>query len=155
LATKYYHQNQHELIVFNIRKNTVIAERNGLKSTIFSNDSILKNIDKSINLKSYLIGNFNKISNKNNVPSLLIFNNKKILILDSIAIYPTKIAPDLVIITKSPKLNLERFLQNCKPKLIIADASNYKSYVKIWKKTCFNQNIKFHSVSEKGFYRLK
>lgn len=155
LATKYHHQKQHELIVFNIRKNTIIADRNGLNSTIYSTDSILKNIDKNRQLESYLVGNFNNIKSKKTIPNLLIFKNKKILILDSVSIYPTNIEPDLVIISHSPRLNLERFLQNCKPKLIVADASNYKSYVKIWKSTCFKQNVAFHSIADKGFYRLK
>jgi competence protein ComEC len=154
IGTKYYHQNQKELIVFNIKKNSLIAVRNGQNTTVYANDSILKNIGKESHLKSYIVGNFSRIKNKKLLANLLFFNNNKILIIDSIAVYPTNISPDVLLITNSPKLNLERFLQNCKPKIVVADASNFKSSIKIWQTTCEQQKIPFHATTEKGFYRI-
>ncbi len=154
-STKYFHQKQKELVVYNIKKNTIISERNGEKTMIYSNDSILKNINKNNLLKSYLVGNFSKIQSKKELQNLLFFKDKKILILDSLGVYPKNINPDVLIITHSPKLNLERFLQNYKPKIVIADASNFKTYVKVWKATCLKNKIPFHSTSEKGFYRME
>jgi competence protein ComEC len=154
-STKYFHQTENELIVFNAKKNSIICERNGQNSTIFANESILENIEKNRLLNPYLIGNFATINSKKTISNTLFFKNKKILILDSLAIYPKTFSPNVVIITHSPKLNLERFLQVCKPKFVVADASNFKSYVKIWKATCEQQKIPFHATAEKGFYRLK
>ncbi len=41
-----------------------------------------------------------------------------------------------------------------KPQQIIADGSNYKSYIKLWKTTCEQEKIPFHATAEKGYYRL-
>ena len=61
---------------------------------------------------------------------------------------------DIIIIRNSPKINLDRLLQKINPEIIIADASNYKSYVVSWKESCKNKNIPFHSTYEKGYYKL-
>jgi competence protein ComEC len=153
-STKYIHQAEKELIVFNVKKNSLLCERIGQNSTIYANDSILKNIDNNRLLKPYLIENFATIQHKKSIQNNLFFNNKKILIIDSLAIYPKGFSPNIVVITHSPKLNLERFLQLCKPKSVVADASNFKTYVKIWKATCEQQKIPFHATAEKGFYKL-
>ena len=154
LGVKYLTQKEKELIVFNMQKNTLIACRNGKNTTVFSSDSILKSSSQNNLLTSYLVGNFSKIKSKKLVPNVLFFGGKKILILDSLAIYPNNIKPDYLIITQSPKLNLERFLQTCKPTTVIADGSNFKSYVKVWKATCEKEKIPFHATAEKGFYKL-
>ena len=65
------------------------------------------------------------------------------------------VAPDIAIITQSPRLNFDRFLNDCKPKLVIADGSNYKSYLKHWQESCKKQNIPFHATAEKGYYSIK
>ncbi len=152
LGSKFYYQNQKELVVFNVKKNSVIINRFGQKSTVFSNDIFLKTADNDSKIRQYLVGNFSSLQSKNQTPSLMFHNNKKILILDSLAINPNNLNPDILIITNSPKLNLERFLQVCKPKIVVADGSNFKTYVKIWKSTCEKSSIKFHSTAEKGFF---
>ncbi len=154
-GSKFYYQNQKELVVFNSNKNSIIIDRFGLKSRIFAKDSVMKNIDKNTNVTQYLVGNFSKIHSKKQTPNLLFFKNKKILILDSILINTKELKPDILLITYSPKLNLERFLKVCQPKTIVADGSNFKSYVKVWKSTCEKSGVEFHSTSEKGFFRLE
>ena len=82
---------------------------------------------------------------------------------DYFLFYSEKIKPDILIITHSPKLNLERLLNVCKPKEIIADGSNYKSYVRSWEATCrkekppFTIQMKRDSIKFKtnilGFFR--
>lgn len=56
--------------------------------------------------------------------------------------------------TQSPKINLERILQESRPKIIIADASNYRTDTQRWKATCEKEKIPFHATVEKGFYSL-
>jgi competence protein ComEC len=60
-----------------------------------------------------------------------------------------------VLLTNSPRINLNRLIDSLKPKYIIADASNYKSYAQRWKTTCMNKKIPFHSTYEKGAFVLK
>lgn len=62
--------------------------------------------------------------------------------------------PDILLLIQSPKINLERILKNSHPKIIIADASNSYSIQKHWKMTSLKQKIPFHSIGEKGFYKL-
>jgi competence protein ComEC len=45
-------------------------------------------------------------------------------------------------------------LRLLKPKIVVADASNYKSLQEHWKASCEKQKISFHAVSEKGYFKL-
>jgi len=148
-------KNQNELVVFNSKKNTLIAERNGDNVAFIANDSLLKTASKNKMLSTYLMGNFSHLTSKKKLQNLIYFNENKILILDSLGVYPTAIRPDIVVITQSPKINLERFLQTTKPKIVVADASNYRTIQQLWKATCLKAKIPFHDTGEKGFYRLE
>ncbi|WP_035668461.1 ComEC/Rec2 family competence protein [Flavobacterium sp. 83] len=147
-------QNQEEWVVFNSKKNTLITERNGKKITLYGNDSILKTCQTNNILTSYLVGNFSTLETKKRIQNTAFFNGKKILILDSLGIYPKNIKPDVLLLTQSPKINLERLFQSIHPKIVVADASNYKTLQKYWKATCYKQKIPFHATGEKGFYKL-
>ena len=150
LQAKYSNQKECELIVFNKKKNTIITERNGSKVTVFSN----KKVDEKSVIKSYLVANFCQIVQKRELSNLYYFKEKRILVIDSSGVYLDIIKPDIVVLTNSPKVNLKRLLISWKPQQIVADASNYKSYVKLWKATCRKEKIPFHDTSEKGFYKL-
>ena len=151
---KYSNQNNNEFIVFSKRKQTIITERKGNEVSLFANDSILNTTDDNLVLKSYLVANYCEIKTRQELSNLYYFKNKKIFILDSSAVYSKNIKPDIIIITQSPKINLERLFQIWKPKQVVFDSSNFKSYVKVWKSTCIKEKIPFHDTSEKGFYRL-
>ncbi|MGV3698071.1 ComEC/Rec2 family competence protein [Flavobacterium sp.] len=146
--------NRKELIVFNSRKTTIISERSGADVTIYSCDSILKRLDENILVQSYLVGNFCQITNKRKLQNLMYFKNQKLLVIDSSCIYPKEIKPDVLVIIQSPKLNIQRLLETYKPKLIIVDGSNFKSYVRLWEATCRKEKIPFHNTNEKGFYKI-
>ena len=154
LFNEYSTKTQEECFVFNIKKNTIITERKGTQVTVYSNDSILENIDNNLAIKSYLVGNFCKISAKKTLQNILYFNDKKVLLLDSSYVYSPNLKPDIVIIIQSPKVNLERLLQTLKPKQVVFDGSNFKTYVKRWEATCLKQKIPFHNTNEKGFYKF-
>ena len=154
LSIQWNIQNEQEWIVFNIKRNTLLVERNGENITIYANDSILKTAQKNNALKSYRIGNLSRLKAKKELQNLFYFNGKKIFILDSSGVFPKTIHPDIIILTQSPKINFERLLQTIKPKMVVADASNYKTIQKQWKATCMKQKIPFHATSEKGYYKL-
>ena len=154
LFSKNYYQKQEEFVVFNIKKNTIIAEKIGSKTTVFANDSILNLGKVNSNLNQYLVANFSKINGKKSIPNLLFFKNKKIMIINKQVVFLENENPDILIISGSPKLNLERYLTTCQPKIIVADGSNYKTYVNVWRATCQLQNITFHSTDEKGFFKI-
>ncbi|WP_395043611.1 ComEC/Rec2 family competence protein [Flavobacterium sp.] len=154
IEAKFSSQNKSEFIVFNKKKNTIITQRSGDKVILNSNDSILKTINDNLVLKSYLVANYCKIKKKKIVSNLYYFNNKKILIIDHSSVYLEDEKPDVVLITNSPKLNLERLFKIWKPKQVVVDATNFKTYIKAWKTTCRKEKIPFHDTTEKGFFKL-
>ncbi|PXY41596.1 competence protein ComEC [Flavobacterium cheongpyeongense] len=154
LFTKKNIQSQHEIIVYNTKKKTIISERDGEDVTFFCNDNVLNKASKNNIVNSYLVGNFCRLKNETKIKNMLYLNNKKIFIIDSSGIYPQTIQPDILIFIQSPKINLDRILKSLHPKIIIADASNSYSIQKYWKATCLKQKIPFHATSEKGFYKL-
>lgn len=154
IQAKYSSQNKEEFIVFNKKKSTIITERKGDKVTLYSNDSILKTTDDNLVLKSYLVANYCKIEKKKSISNLYYFKDKKILLMDSSAVYLPHEKPDVLVITNSPKVNLERIFKQWKPKQVVVDAANFKTYIKVWKATCIKEKIPFHDTTEKGFYKL-
>ena len=154
LETHWHEEQQKEWIVFNTPKSTLITHRNGAHITVFSSDYRKNQLSKNLALKSYAVANFAKVKSSQPIRNVAFFNNKKILILDSLGAYPKQVKPEVLLITQSPKLNLERLLQTFKPKIVVADASNYKTYIAYWKATCLKEKIPFHATGEKGFYRL-
>ncbi len=153
--TFYQLQIENETIVFNIRKNSLIINKVGETATVFQNNFDDKNNFTERTINTYVVANFIKDVKKDTLKNTYFFNNKKLLIIDSLGIFPINSKPDVVVLIKSPKINLERFLINCNPKIIVADGSNYKSYVKLWKQTCLKKQIPFHATAEKGFYKIE
>jgi len=150
--TAWQQRNGDELVIFNTRKNTVLALKTTEKLTLMSTDSLIKN---SSTVRSYIKDNFSTNISSQPLQNILWFNGKKILIIDKEAVYSPDTKPDILILTQSPKVNLERLITEIQPKGIIADATNYKSAVKLWKATCRKEKIPFHATAEKGFYSIK
>ena len=149
-GTHWKIQKQEELVLFNSKKTTLISERKGENVTLYQNGKEVKS--QAIN--SYVMGNFSEIKATKKLENLLFFKGNKILILDSVGVYPRNMQPDILVLTQSPKINLERLFQDLKPKIVVANATNYKTYIQLWKATCLKKKIPFHATSEKGFYRL-
>ena len=149
-GTHWNIQKQEELVLFNSKKTTLISERKGENVTLYQNGKELKS--QAIN--SYVMGNFSEIKATKKLENLLFFKGNKILILDSLGVYPRNMQPDILVLTQSPKINLERLFQDLKPKIVVANTTNYKTYIQLWKATCLKKKIPFHATGEKGFYRL-
>ena len=96
----------------------------------------------------------NKDIHKKPLSNVLYFKNKKILIVDSAAVYLQDEKPDILLLTHSPKLNLERLFISWKPEQVVVDGTNFKTYSKVWKATCRKEKIPFHDTAEKGFFKL-
>jgi competence protein ComEC len=150
-TARWKSQKEQDWVVFNVKRSTLIIEKDGQNVTAFSDMNLIEYNP----LKSFLVANFCKINTQKSVENLAFFKNKKILIIDSSGNYPRKVNPDLMLLRQSPKINLERVFKTCKPKMLVADASNYKSYTALWKATCLKEKIPFHHTNEKGFYRLE
>lgn len=153
-GTRWKNQNQKEWIVFNVKKNSLIVERNGEEINAFCNDSLSKTLKDNYILKPYRVSHFSTIKTSGKIKNTYYFKNKRIFILDSVGVFPNQLKPDVLVITKSPKINLARLFKTFKPKMVVADASNYKTYISCWENTCRKEKIPFHATGEKGFYKL-
>jgi competence protein ComEC len=87
--------------------------------------------------------------------NIYVFKKKTILVVDDNGIYDTSFKPDVIVLTASPKLNLERLISKVSPELIVMDNNNYKSYVKRWKETCLQNKVPFHHTKEQGAFVLR
>jgi competence protein ComEC len=143
-------KTNNEFVVFNVMKNSLFVETKNNFAVFYTND--LKNSKQTI--EAYSRGKFVKNYHIEPVKNVYAFK-KRILCIDSLGVYSPKQKPDIVVLTQSPKINLKRLISTIQPKLIVADGSNYKSFVKLWKATCEKEKIPFHATAEKGFYRLK
>ena len=155
IKTQYDMYKKEELIVFNQKTNSLIAIRKGQEVALYGNDSIIKTASQNTTLKSYLTANFSFIKKKTILKNSLYFNKNKILIIDSTGVYTTKKQPDIILLTQSPAINIDRLLNALHPKIVVADANNYKSMQANWEKSCKKRGISFHAINNKGFYRMQ
>jgi competence protein ComEC len=148
INTKQNNQSE-AFIIFHKSRFTVFGKKENTNLTIWHNlDSNSVKTQKMIS--DYKIGNFIKSIRYDTISNVYNTRTKRLLIIDSLAVYQVSFKPDYVLLRHSPKINLKRLIDSLKPELIIADGSNYKSYVKRWKATCIKEKLPFHETYEKG-----
>lgn len=140
-----FHKNRFSMIG-NLKKDTLSLAHN-LDSIVFLKSSTIKN---------YTVGNFVQTVKPVNLESVYLLKNKTLLVVDSLNAYKVKsFKPDYILLQQSPKINLNRLIDSLKPKQIIADGSNYKTYTAQWKSICRKRKLPFHDTHEKGAFILK
>jgi competence protein ComEC len=150
LVVKWNENESSECIIFN-EKHTLIAIKS--KNTVIAYTDVPEVHQGT--LQHYLRGTFSDTLQVFPLQNVLSFHQKRILVIDRVGIYKTKLKPSVVILTQNPKINLDRLINVAQPSIIIADKSNYKKNIRAWKATCHKAKIPFHAIAEKGFYRLK
>ena len=144
-------QKSNELVIFHQTKNSFIAIKKQKDIHIYhSLDSMNTYTNRIVN--NYLLGTFShqKVIS-DTLKSVYKYNEEYLYIVDSLGIYESlEFSPETVILTQSPKINLNRLIQILHPKLIIADGSNYKSYTQKWEKTCKNKKVNFYNTATNG-----
>ncbi|AXG73352.1 ComEC family competence protein [Flavobacterium arcticum] len=151
-TTKWQADNNEAFVIFNNYNNSLAAHKQHNSITFYTNDGMAL---ENRNIKAYAKGSFTDSITILPLQNTLYYMEHKILVIDSLGIYNRAIQPDILVLAKSPKINLERLLDTISPKVIIADATNYKSYITRWKATCRKKKIPFHATAEKGSYIIK
>ncbi|WP_396633262.1 ComEC/Rec2 family competence protein [Maribacter sp. R86514] len=144
---EYEAHNKSEVLVMHQTRKSLIFNKSGKDLTILTNPD---------NTPDYLISDYITAERIDSIrydtlKNSYAFKDESVLIIDSTGIYP-KSSSHKILLTQSPKINLDRLIDSIKPKEIIADGSNYKSYIERWKATCIKNKIPFHYTSEKGAY---
>ena len=140
-------------IVFHKSKYSLIGINENKKITFYHN---LRSLNSERIVDDYKTGSYTQTVIEDSLKSVYEYNGKIILRIDSMGIYSVKShKPDIILLSNSPKINLERLIDSLTPEQIVADGSNYKSYVARWKATCIKRKLPFHNTNEKGAYILK
>ncbi|WP_231658750.1 ComEC/Rec2 family competence protein [Polaribacter dokdonensis] len=155
LYEEHQKRNKDEFIVFHKSRNTIIGERRGASLSIHHDlDSTFINQLNAIT--AYQVNQNVKVNTVENIPYIFTFRNQNVLVVDSLGVYRIgDFKNQIILLKQSPKINLERLIKELSPKQIIADGSNYKSYVKRWKATSEKLNIPFYDTSINGAFILK
>lgn len=142
-----------EMVIFHKPQKTIISVLENQQLEIYSNCS-------SPNIAGdYIFNGYStqkKVNNKleYELKNLYQFKDKTIMVIDSFGIYNINIQPDILLLSYSPKIHLGNLIHSLSPKLIIADGSNYKSYLNRWEQTCQQSSIPFHRTDTMGAFIL-
>lgn len=155
IINKYYFNiDDDELIVFHKSRYSIIGVKTNNELTLHHNlnDSVFK---KDNIITNFIVGEHINTVTYDSISTLYSFNNKTILIVDSLGVYNVNtFKPDVVLLRNSPKINLNRLIDILNPQLIISDGSNFKSYRDRWAKTCRTKKRPFYETSKKGAYNI-
>lgn len=146
-----YTTSETKLIVFHKSRMSLIGYKQARTLKIFrSTYDTATTFQQTNPIKQYRIGE--GITDFSEAPLTKVFNYRKktVLILDSLGVYPILPEGSIVLLTESPKVHLERLIDSLKPAYIIADGSNYTSYVSRWRKTCAQKKLPFYHTGSKG-----
>ncbi|WP_240964531.1 ComEC/Rec2 family competence protein [Flavivirga algicola] len=149
-----YNKPTNEFIVFHKNRHSLIA------NTLYNKMGVAQDFDslsKTNNIiKNYAIGNHIDIIETDSLQHLYLLNKKKLLVIDSLGVYNIKLfEPDYILLRQSPKINLDRLIDSINPKYIIADGSNYKSYIRYWETICKKRGTPFHQTGKKGAFIIR
>ena len=149
LGISYQTQNKESLVIGHIPRNSVLIHQTGQKITVFANDP--KATTRMVN--DYAVAQNTITTEHRPIGNSYVIKGKRLVILDSInTTLPIKVGISTLVLTQSPKINLERLLDSVSPQMVIADGSNYRSYVERWKATCHKKKLPFHYTGENGAF---
>lgn len=142
---------ENKLFVMHKKDQTILVSKVRNNLTIYSKDTLFdqKLIDPLLTEERIKKVHFKKL-----VYAYSLNNKNLLLITKPILPYPFNKPIDYLLLSNSPNINLNRYLDSLTPKLVIADGSNYPTFVDRWKKSCVNKRIPFYSTRELGAFQL-
>ncbi len=152
----YENQETKEFIVFHKNRKSLVGIRENDSLKIIRKSDEKETIQKDKMLLNFMNGKAKSLVVESKDYSVLNIETKTVLFIDSLGVYPKKkFKETIVVLQHSPKINLSRLLEEVSPDQVIADGSNYKSYVKQWGETCKKEKTPFHYTGENGAYIMK
>tara|TARA_R110002073_G_scaffold331253_1_gene515906 strand:- start:4962 stop:6875 length:1914 start_codon:yes stop_codon:yes gene_type:complete len=152
---KFQMNDINELVVFHKSRNSIYGVRERSKMKVYhSLDSIQINNEKI--LRSYKVRENVHLEFLQERPNYMEFLDQQVLIIDSMGVYDIKeLHSPIILLKNSPNIHLNRLIAVLKPKQIIADGSNYKSAIELWKQTCIKTKTPFWATGQNGAYILE
>jgi len=154
ILEKYTIAQKSEFIVFHKSKNSIIGIRKGSSFELYHSMDSLQISSQKL-LINYKVGENITSQNYHKLSNLMYYDKQVVLIIDKDGLYDIKeLNNPIVLLRQSPKINLQRLVKKLKPAIIIADGSNYKSYIENWKTSCKNLKTPFWTTYNQGAYVL-
>lgn len=151
----YKTSQENSFTIFHKSRHTILGFKMNTHLILYHDMDSLK-ILKDKTLLNYKVSNSIKKMSEDTLKSVYRINNDNLLVIDSLGIYAVKsFKPDYVLLRQSPRINLKRLIDSIQPKTIIADGSNYKSYIQRWEETCKKEKLPFHQTGKKGAFIIK
>ncbi len=164
-------QEQQKMVIFNVNKSLVINFIQGNKGIIFTSDTTINSTSLQFaaqnfwTAKQIVVENYLSIKEEYESEHLkkkgqvFIFSDKKMVIIDdekSIRYeeVSSKMPIDLVIISKSPSIEIEDILSIYQPKQIVFDPTVPFWQRKLFAKECESLGISYFSIKEEGAFTL-
>ncbi len=149
-----FRTSANQFVVFQKSKKTLLGYKNGKYFTVYKDEST-KDISEEYPIKSFKAALSITNYSQEKLSSVFQYKNRNILIVDSLGITPKQKNIHTLLLTNSPKVNLNRLIDSLDPKQIVADGSNYFSYVKRWEKTCKLKKLPFSHTAKQGAFSIE
>ncbi len=138
------------IIAHQIRNSVLLYQKGNELNVITTDSSLTERL-----VTDYVIGAHSNATSYKPLKNSYLVGDKRLFIMDSTGILPKTLKADYLLLSQSPKINLDRVIDSKQAKYIIADGSNYRTYVEKWKTTCEQRKILFHFTGDSGAFYLK
>ncbi|MGB7841898.1 MAG: ComEC/Rec2 family competence protein [Salinimicrobium sp.] len=142
------------LVIFHNTKQSIIGFQKGQNLRLFHQKEIAS---EETWLNNFRVGEDLQQLEQHQMKNVYFENGKLLVVIDSSGIFPQQQLPQepYLLLTGSPKVNLDRVIDRLKPQEIIAGGHNFGSYIKRWEQTVKDREIPFFSTLEKGAFVLE
>lgn len=148
---------EEELVVFQLYKESFILRRSGREVEYpFQAQGSERSKRLIREYKSTLPGSILKFGPETETEGrerLFFIGSTLVCVIES-SVSPTDlpVRPEIVVLVDSPGINLDRLLSEIRPRVVVADGSNYPSHVQRWRESCASQEVIFHSTASEGAF---
>lgn len=143
-----------DLTIFHKTGESLITIRQGHELKLLKGDTSIA-YSKKYPIRDYRTAIGSKDYSEEKLPDILSYKGRIIIVIDSTSVYPRAQEVAMVLLRDNPKIHLDRLIDSLQPGRIIADGSNYRSFVKRWRKTCIKRKLLFHFTGDRGAFILE
>ena len=157
-----YKQKQRKIIVYNIPRHSAVDFISGgayyfAGDEALATDPFLHNFHLNPSRLLFRMQAADSLKNMRRVSRFFYFNDKRILLLDTIpAIVPVAqpVDVDIIILSKNVNVRINRLQQLFRCRQYVFDASSPAWKIRQWKNDCDSLHLRRHSVQEDGAFIL-
>lgn len=140
-------RSKDEIVVMSDATNVIVLNRVGDQINQIGN----ANKFTLQSLKNYELHTNSKVKTIDSLKNSFTLKGKKWLVIDSLEVYP-KQQFDYVVLYQNPKINLDRFMHDVQPKMILLHNGNYQYLVDEYAEYFKKRKIPYYDMRNKGSY---